>query len=44
MQDKEGKVRYLSKVIDTVGIFLNEHVPAKPLKVSMSVPIPYIVQ
>lgn len=35
MQDKEGKVRYLTKIIDTIGIFLNEHVPAKPLKVSV---------
>lgn len=33
LQDKEAKVAYLTKMIDTVGLALNEHVPARPLKV-----------
>ena len=36
MQDKEGKVAYLNKMMNVVGIFLGEPVPAKPLKVSVS--------
>ena len=32
-QDKDAKVNYLQKIIDVVGLVLNEHVPAKPLKV-----------
>lgn len=33
LQDKDAKVNYLTKIIDVVGLFLGEHVPAKPLKV-----------
>ncbi len=32
-QDKDAKVNYLQKMIDVVGLVLNQHVPAKPLKV-----------
>jgi hypothetical protein len=33
LQDKEGKVAYLNKIIAVVSLVLNEAVPAKPLKV-----------
>lgn len=33
MQDKEGKVAYLNKIIAVVGLALGQPVPAKPLKV-----------
>jgi hypothetical protein len=33
LQDKEGKVAYLTKIIAVVSMALNEPVPAKPLKV-----------
>jgi hypothetical protein len=33
LQDKEGKVAYLTKIIAVVSLALNEPVPAKPLKV-----------
>lgn len=33
LQDKEGKVAYLTKIIAVVSMVLNEPVPAKPLKV-----------
>ncbi|KAK3265176.1 hypothetical protein CYMTET_26127 [Cymbomonas tetramitiformis] len=33
IKDKERKVAYLAKMIETVGIASSEHVPARPLKV-----------
>jgi hypothetical protein len=33
LQDKEGKVAYLSKIMAVVGMVLNQPVPANPLKV-----------
>eukprot|EP00878_Enallax_costatus_P030650 GHUV01033417.1.p2 GENE.GHUV01033417.1~~GHUV01033417.1.p2 ORF type:complete len:103 (-),score=18.34 GHUV01033417.1:601-909(-) len=33
LQEKEGKVAYLTKVIAVVSLALNQPVPAKPLKV-----------
>jgi hypothetical protein len=35
LQDKEGKVAYLTKIIAVVSMALNELVAAKPLKVRM---------
>lgn len=32
-QDKEGKISYLTKIINVVGFALNENVPAKPAKI-----------
>ncbi|KAG0559279.1 hypothetical protein M758_10G091500 [Ceratodon purpureus] len=33
MKDKESKVAYLWKIVNCVGITLNAHVPARPLKI-----------
>lgn len=33
LQDKEGKVAYLNKIVAVVGLAINQPVPAKPLKV-----------
>ncbi|GBG59139.1 hypothetical protein CBR_g32156 [Chara braunii] len=33
VKDKEGKVRFLNKIINCVGIALSSHVPARPLKI-----------
>jgi hypothetical protein len=33
MQDKEGKVAYLNKIVAVVGLAINQQVPAKPIKV-----------
>lgn len=35
LQDKEGKVAYLTKIIAVVGMALDQPVPAKPLKVAV---------
>lgn len=35
LQDKDGKVAYLTKIINVVSICLNQPVAAKPLKVGL---------